>query len=223
MEKLVRSNLNEDAYTYLRELFIDGTRYAPGEKISIEKLSRELGVSRTPLWGAIYRLEAEGIVEIVSRLGVFLIDYDPARVIDIYLAREALEGMAARLAAENISNGEIQALKANLQTQRDHLAKNQTSQYHSYAIEFHELIVKAAQSATLEKMLSSIFAQIKAMQVQGKTLPPMDLPRSCEDHDQLVQAIEYRDANLAEQTARRHIRDLTAQIRSQLREAASAS
>jgi DNA-binding GntR family transcriptional regulator len=99
MKKLRRSNLSEDAYEFIRELFVNGTRYDPGDKISVEELSRELGVSRTPLWGAINRLEAEGIVEVVPRQGVYLINYDPDRVLEIYVAREALEGMAARLVA----------------------------------------------------------------------------------------------------------------------------
>jgi len=80
MKKLRRSSLSEDAYTFVRALFLKGDRYSPGDKISVEELSRELGVSRTPLWGAIYRLEAEGIVEIVPRLGVYLVDYDPKKV-----------------------------------------------------------------------------------------------------------------------------------------------
>jgi len=58
MKKLRRSSLSGDAYTFVRALFLSGNRYSPGDKVSVEELSRELGVSRTPLWGAIYRLEA---------------------------------------------------------------------------------------------------------------------------------------------------------------------
>jgi len=61
-KKLVRSNLSEDAYTFLRDLFINGSRYNPGEKISVEELSRELGVSRTPLGNANHRPEGGGHV-----------------------------------------------------------------------------------------------------------------------------------------------------------------
>jgi len=100
VKKLRRSSLSGDAYAFVRDLFTNGSRYNPGEKISVEELSRELGVSRTPLWGAINRLEAEGIVEIVPRQGVYLINYDPDRALEVYEAREALEGMAARLAAD---------------------------------------------------------------------------------------------------------------------------
>src|SRR6516162_7215328 len=117
MKKLRRSSLSEDAYTFVRALFLKGDRYSPGDKISVEELSRELGVSRTPLWGAIYRLEAEGIIEIVPRLGVYLINYDPKRAIEIYVAREALEGMTARLAAQRITERQMEVLRASVELQ----------------------------------------------------------------------------------------------------------
>jgi hypothetical protein len=63
VKKLRRSSLSGDAYATVKELLLEGERYRPGGKISVEELSRELGVSRTPIWGAINRLEAEGVVE----------------------------------------------------------------------------------------------------------------------------------------------------------------
>src|SRR6516225_5361020 len=150
MKKLRRSSLSEDAYTFVRALFLKGDRYAPGEKISVEELSRELGVSRTPLWGAINRLEAEGIVEVVPRQGVYLIKYDPERAVEIYEAREALEGMAARAAAAKITERQLAALKANIDDQRELLNKGDVDGYYGVALEFHEQILRIAQNRTLE-------------------------------------------------------------------------
>jgi DNA-binding GntR family transcriptional regulator len=212
MKKLRRSSLSGDAYTFVRELFLSGNRYSPGDKVSVEELSRELGVSRTPLWGAIYRLEAEGIVEIVPRLGVYLIDYDPHRAIEIYMAREALEGMTARLAAERITERQIAGLQANIEVQREHLRKDELDKYYAAALQFHEQIINIAGSNTLERLLQSIFAQIKAMRVQRK-YTPMRLPQSCDDHANLLEAFRRHDPDLAEREARRHIRDLAEEIR----------
>lgn len=214
-QKLTRSNLSEDAYTFMRDLFVNGTRYNPGDKISVEELSRELGVSRTPLWSAINRLEAEGIVEIAPRLGVFLIEYDPERVLDIYIAREALEGMVARLAAENATERQLALLRTNLTQQKQHIKRSELDDYHAAAVNFHEQLARAAHSVTLERLLATIFAQIRAMRTQRRNSPPMHLPHSCDDHEKLLSAIEKRDPDRAEQIARAHIRDLTSQIRSQ--------
>jgi DNA-binding GntR family transcriptional regulator len=212
MKKLRRSSLSDDAYTFVRALFLSGERYSPGDKISVEELSRELGVSRTPLWGAIYRLEAEGIVEIVPRLGVYLVDYDPKKVIEIYVAREALEGVTARLAAERITERQIAALAANIEAQRAHLKKGEIDKYYAAALDFHEEIIGIAASKTIGRLLGSIFAQIKAMRVQ-RNYTPMHLPQSCDDHEKLLDAFRAHDPELAEQEARRHIRDLADEIR----------
>jgi DNA-binding GntR family transcriptional regulator len=210
--KLRRSSLSSDAYTFIRELLLDGKRYDPGAKISVEELSRELGVSRTPLWGAINRLEAEGIVEVVPRLGVYLIDYDFQRMLDIFLVREALEGMLARIVAGKITDKQIRKLQANIEAQKTHLQQGEVDRYHTVALGFHEMLVEIAESHTLKKMLTSIFAQIRAMRVQ-RSYAPMHLPQSCDDHSRLLKAIEARNADLAEREARSHIRDLASEIR----------
>lgn len=221
MQKLARSNLSADAYSFLCDLFTSGNRYNPGDKISVEELTRELGVSRTPLWGAIKRLEAEGIVEIAPRLGVYLIDYDPKRVLDVYLAREALEGMAARLAAEKIAPRQIEMLRSNIAQQRKLLQEYKIDKYYAIAVEFHEQIAQAAQNNTLQRLLKSIFVQIRALRVQRRS-QPTHLPHSCDDHDEILSALEKGKPDLAEKLTRDHIRDLTMAFRDGISSAASA-
>lgn len=215
MRKLRRSSLSGDAYTFVRDLFTNGTRYNPGEKISIEELSRELGVSRTPLWGAINRLEAEGVVEVVPRQGVYLINYDPERAVDIYEAREALEGMVARIAAQKIVDRQVDALAANISEQRDRLSRGDIESYHALALEFHEQLARITQNRTLDRLLTSILGQIRAMRVQRNYMPT-HLPQSCDDHEELLKALRQRDPDRAEQIARAHIKDLIQEIRKTL-------
>jgi DNA-binding GntR family transcriptional regulator len=212
MKKLRRSSLSGDAYAFVRALFLNGDRYGAGDKVSVEELSRELGVSRTPLWAAIYRLEAEGIVEIVLRRGVYLINYDPDKAIEIYAAREALEGMTARLAAERITKRQIVALQANIDLQREHLGKDELDKYCAVSFEFHEEIISVAGNDTLGRLLQSIFAQIKVMRVQTR-YTAMHLSRSCDDHERLLEAFRRRDPELAEREARRQVRRLAEEIR----------
>jgi DNA-binding GntR family transcriptional regulator len=215
LKKLRRSSLSEDAYTFIRKLFLSGTRYNPGDKISVEELSRELGVSRTPLWGAINRLEAEGVVEVVPRLGVYLIDYDPQRMLDMYLVREALEGVAARALASKITNAQIEILESQVEAQRKYLKAGQTERYYSAVVQFHETIVEFVGNPTLQKILASIYAQVRAMRVQ-RNYQPTNPPDSCEDHEKLLEAFRKRDGNLAEREARTHLRALTDDIRKRM-------
>jgi DNA-binding GntR family transcriptional regulator len=212
MKKLRRSSLSSDAYAFVRALFLDDDRYRAGGKVSVEALSRELGVSRTPVWGAIYRLEAEGIVEIVPRHGVYLINYDPSKAIEIYVTREALEGMTARRAAERITDRQIIALQTNIEVQREHLSKDEPDKCFAVAFAFHEEIVSIAGSKTLERLLQSMFAQIKAMRVQRK-YTTMHLSQSCDGYEKVLEALRRRDPDLAEREIRRQIRGCTEEIR----------
>lgn len=212
MTKLRRSNLSGDAYTFIRKLFLSGNRYKPGDKISVEELSRDLGVSRTPLWGAINRLEAEGIVEVVPRQGVFLIKYDQTRALEIYLVREALEGMAARTLARTITDVQIEKLEESVQAQRRYLQAGEMDGYHRATLEFHEKLIAFTENKTLEKLLTSVYAQVRAMRVQQRFVPTHP-PQSCEDHERLLDAFRKRDAELAEHLARAHVRDLANTIR----------
>jgi DNA-binding GntR family transcriptional regulator len=69
--RVVRSNLNAQVYDILKEMIAD-RRFEPGSYINVEKLTQELGVSRTPIWEAIRRLEQEGIVIHTPHKGVQL-------------------------------------------------------------------------------------------------------------------------------------------------------
>ena len=210
--KLKRSNLSEDAYTVVRDILLNGDRYNPGDKVSVEELSRELGVSRTPLWAAINRLEAERVVEVVPRQGVYLVDYDPARALEMYIAREAREGMAARLAASNATDRQLALLQRSIDDQRDCLSRGDADGYYTRTIEFHEEIVRAANNLTLERLLKSVFAQMRAMRIQRNSIPT-HLPKSCTDHERILAAIRKRDPDLAEREARSHMQDLAGAIR----------
>lgn len=216
VNRLRRSNLSHDAYEFLRDLFLNGDRYEAGDKISVEELSRELGVSRTPLWGAINRLEAEGVVEVVPRQGVYLIKYDLKKALEIYVAREALEGMAARLAAKRITDTDVAALNLLIDEQRAAIARNDLELYYTSALEFHESIVRIADNPTLERLLESILARIRVMRIQ-QTAIPTHLPHSCEDHARVLAALSLRDPELAESRARSHIRDLAEEMQNRMK------
>lgn len=154
------------------------------------------------VWLPPHRLEAEGIVEIVPRQGVYLIDYDPRKAVEIYFAREALSKVTER---------HLAWLATNIAEQKTCLGKGDIEGYAAAAIAFHEQIVKIANNKTLERLFASIYAQIRAMRVQMKYFPT-HLPQSCDDHARLVEALRRGDPDLAEQEARQHIQMLRAEI-----------
>lgn len=83
----------------------------PGQKISEPELARTYGISRGPLREAMRRLEALRLVERKPHIGARVVNLSAKELIEIYRVREALEGMACRLAAENMPQEEIDRLR----------------------------------------------------------------------------------------------------------------
>src|SRR3954470_18739562 len=92
-------------YDSLLDEIVSGTM-RPGSKISEPDVARRFGVSRGPLREAIRRLEERQLVRCTPNSGARVIVHTPEEVIEAYEIREALEGMAARLAAVNMTDAE---------------------------------------------------------------------------------------------------------------------
>jgi DNA-binding GntR family transcriptional regulator len=211
VRKLRRSTLADDSYAAVRRTLVDEGHYTPGDKISIEELSRQLGVSRSPVWAAIARLAAEGIVEVRPRHGVFLVGFDPARLREAFQAREALEGMAARLAAKRISADQLAELRNAIKEQRASLAAQDVEGYAAATLKFHREVLRSAGNDTIEHLVVSIYARVKAM-CAGLQVPLEQFRRNCEGHERLLAALRAGDADRAEREARAHARQLAASI-----------
>jgi DNA-binding GntR family transcriptional regulator len=211
VQKLRRSTLADDCYAAVRRSLVDEGRCTPGDKISIEELSRQLGVSRSPVWAAIARLGAEGIIEVRPRQGVFLVGFDPAKVREAFQAREALEGMAARLAAKRISAEQLAELRNAIKEQRASLAAGDVEGYAAATLKFHQGVLRSAGNDTIEHLVVSIYARVKAM-CAGLQVPLTQLRRNCEEHERLHSALRAGDADGAEREARAHARQLATSI-----------
>jgi len=207
LKKLQRPSLSEVAYIEVKNV-LTSARYSPGTRIRVEELRRELGVSRTPVWDALNRLEAEGMVEIVPRRGVFLLTFSAEKARELYAVRESLEGMAARLATEHLTPRREELLRRSLETQAACLEQGDVSGYAEATIKFHNHIVEAAENRTLERMLRAVYAQIEALRLRTLYLP-MRLRASFDEHQRIMNALSKRDASLSENEARAHIQTTT--------------
>jgi DNA-binding GntR family transcriptional regulator len=211
---LERTTLGRDAYGAIREMLVDEARFAAGEKISIEALSRDLGISRSPVWAAVSRLEAEGLLQVVPRQGVFVIAFDRARIVAIFEAREALEGMAARLAAQRMTPDDHAVLDEALTRQASAVARRDGDAYRIANLDFHHGLLASARNATIETSLRALYAQVQTMCSGGAS--PMDdwerLGGNVAEHRQVFDMVAKRDADGAERAAREHVRQLLGTI-----------
>lgn len=210
--KLQKTNLAEQAYRVIHHTLLAGDHVMPGDKISVEDLSRQLGVSRSPVWSAIARLEAEGIVEVRPRQGVFFLGFDKTRLLEIFVAREVLEGAAARLAAENASPEAITAMRRSVERSRAALAAGQIEEYGAEATRFHRLLAEAGGNITIAGMIDRLWAQTQAMCIR-KDAKIAILDERIDEHARMIEAVAHRDGETAEAEVRAHIRRIAASVK----------
>jgi DNA-binding GntR family transcriptional regulator len=203
----------------LRNLVADKLRSAilnneikPGAWLRQERLAQEYGVSQMPVREALKELTAEGLVEHVPYRGVRVIEFSSDDIADLYACRSFMEGMAARLAAANITSDELVELKA-LQVQMKVLLEAKVlSEYGELNRRFHRLIFSASRRAYLTRTLNQMWDTFPSMlwgnfaRTAGKPLPQRDLA-DIDEHEALIAALEKRDGEAAERIARRHIEE----------------
>lgn len=175
-----------------------------GTKLGEKTLAARFGVSRGPLREALRRLEGGSLVVRLPHLGVRVVELSNADLAEIYEIREVLEGLAARLAAERMSEEELARLRELLQEHLD-LASNEGQIYpQAFGDEdIHYRVAKGAGSFLLRRLLcGDLYSLIRLCRY--RTTGPDQLP-AYRDHIRIIEAICERDGQMAEILMRRHI------------------
>jgi DNA-binding GntR family transcriptional regulator len=201
--KQVDAGTTADAvYEVLRQCIVEG-EFAPGRRLLSDALAIDLKVSRTPVREALRKLEAEGLVEASGRAGLTVRAISEEDLTEFFYVREALEGMAARLAAENASETAMHDLHALLGEMTEALACSDLKLLRTLTGEFHMAVCRASRNKRLMQSLKVLLDHIRQVQtstlfLEGRAAEAVD------EHRRLVEAIESRDSDLAEQFARQH-------------------
>jgi DNA-binding GntR family transcriptional regulator len=207
LAKLVPINLSERAYIRIKKMISD-YRFSPGSRLNVEQLARDLGTSRTPIWEAVRRLEQEGLAKNIPNRGVFLVELTHEAAIELYTVREVLEGMAARLAVQRISDKALEKMEKLLQAQEKIVAEEDLVAYSKSDFEFHACLYAACGNAILCEMLESIKEKVRPFEMR---ITPI-LTELFNDHQMIVRALRLRDPLLAEVAFREHNQRILKQL-----------
>src|SRR5580698_11510907 len=143
----------------LRQAVVDGS-IAPGERLRSDALANELRVSRTPVREALRKLEAEGLVA-PSGSGLIVRALSEQDLTELFYVREALEGMAARLAAENATRSEIADIKELLEDMETVRRRGDVDALRGLTGEFHQLVCRASHNDRLLQSLKTLLDQVR--------------------------------------------------------------
>jgi DNA-binding GntR family transcriptional regulator len=198
-------SLKARAYEALKAAIMNMNIYAEGAELRLDErdLSQRFGVSRTPLREALAQLDQEGLVRIVARRGIFIVRKTKAEILDMITVWAALESMAARLATEQASAGEIAHLHTLVDRfSRDEIAR-QMGEYSEANIKFHQAIIGLGKCPLIVEITNGLFFHMRA--IRQRTIFEQDrAKRSIVDHTEIVAALEARDAERAERLVRGH-------------------
>ncbi|EDP99905.1 GntR family transcriptional regulator [Shewanella benthica] len=194
----------DKTFIQLRQDIVEG-EIPSGAKLSETELSTRYAVSRAIIREAINRLASCHIVERKANVGARVVSLSTDGLIELYQVRESLEGMAARLAAKNMTTSEIDDLNLLLNSHFDEVKGGESYYQEAGDVDFHYRIILGSKNKHLISMLvNGIYHLVRMYRVQLGMAGPR-VTTAFDEHKHIVQAISNRDEELAEILMRRHI------------------
>ncbi|WP_296695396.1 GntR family transcriptional regulator [Thiocapsa sp. UBA6158] len=201
------STIADRVFGQVRQAIVEGEIPA-GSKLSEPALAARYGISRGPLREAMRRLESTNLVERRPNLGARVITLSNDELLEIYVIREALEGMAARIAAQRMSDAAIADLKGLLEQHRREVARADWQTYFQKEgdLDFHFRIVQGSGNRRLIDILCNDLYHLARMYRCQFGMKSDRAADALKEHELVADAIAERDGELAEWLMRRHIR-----------------
>lgn len=196
-------SLEESVFFTLEEDILSG-KLKRGEALTEAALSQRLGVSRTPLRGALSRLSDEGLVELIPNRGAVVIGIGDEELRDIYEIRIRLEGLASREAARRISEDDLKKLRHSVELSEFYIARQDAESLKELDSEFHRIIYKASGNRLLCKTLTELHRNIQFYRQRSLTVADRT-EKSANEHREILDAIERGDCDAADRLTSAHI------------------
>jgi DNA-binding GntR family transcriptional regulator len=203
----------DKAYVALRNVIVSSDIYRSRTDIRLDErqLAQDFGISRTPVREAMAQLEREGFVRSVPRRGIYVVRKTKEEVIEMITAWAALESMAARLITESASDADIAGLRRMFATFEDDRLHAKLDEYSEVNINFHQTIIELSGNQVLIRLAENLFTHMRM--IRRETIGEEDrVDRSIRDHMNIIQALEARDTERAEDLVRQHALGLAAHV-----------
>lgn len=196
----------DKVFEQMQHAIVEGDILA-GSKISEPELAKRYQISRSTLREALNRLEKCHLIERKANIGSRVVNCTIEGLLELYITREALEGMACRQAALNMSDEEIVDMQAMLKkhSQTQELKDGVAYYQEEGDLDFHYKIILGTHN---KQLIDLICGQLYHLVRMYRYQFGMNSPRASRafiEHSQIIQAISDRDGELAEMLMRRHI------------------
>lgn len=202
---LPRVVLSDLVKEYVVEAIMNG-EFKPGDRIVESALARRLGVSQAPVREAIRDLVLMGFLETEPYKGTSVRSFTPEELWEVYTVRAALESLAARLAAENLQEEDVEVLSEILEAMVQAGHNQDIDTMTRLDNQFHETILQIAGNKILYQLWQTLkFGYWTIVTARKSTF---DLEVLARRHQELLETLKTRDPAKAARAMQRHIEDL---------------
>lgn len=196
-------SLRGKVFEKLRNDILRG-KYKKGDELVECTIGKEMGVSRTPVREAIRQLELEGLVQLIPNKGAFVTGISSKDVMDMYLIRAKLEGLCAAMAAEHVTEEQLEKMEETILLSDFHVEKGNFEQVCQQDGEFHKLLYEASGSRILAHTLLDFHQYLQRVRMASVRQRKRTQP-STREHKEILEAIRKKDASTADRAAYQHI------------------
>lgn len=211
-QQSAKTNMEEHVYQKIKTS-IYNRFIRPGSQLVETAIAEKLNVSRTPVRGAIKRLEHEGYVQVLPNRGAFVIRPTSEEIKDAYSVRILLEKQAAGLAAERIAPKEIAKLYSLIEEEERIFETRDTDRYYEMNDDFHFIIACAANNKLLMEYVKDAVNRTSVYAVLFDPLDTLEKNPSTEQHQAIVKALENKDKQAAEHAMEFHLTNVLADLK----------
>ncbi len=198
-----RKSLREEVYDSLKKSILHG-RLKGGHRLIEEQLARQVGISRTPVREAFYKLERDELVTRLPKGGFAVKEFTKEDVEEIFGIRSALESYAVYLATLRISPEKIFNLEKKIEETEKAMKSRNKDKVIQLHTEFHDLLYKSCESRKLIEMINNFrdyFYRYRPALLHTEK----NIHDSIEDHRRMLEGMKKKNPRLVERLARKHL------------------
>ena len=206
--------LTDTIYALLRDRILNG-RYVPGERLPVDQIAQQLGVSQTPVKGALGLLVSEGLVRTSPRRGTFVTEIDERTVIESLAIRAALEQVAADTLLDHVTTADVAQLSDLVQRIQ---SATEVDEHFRLNSQFHEVLVNLSGNQRLAEIYRQLKAHIQMALIHSRSENWVGrMASETDEHLAILRAIEANDREALKAAIDEHLQHARASLLGQLR------
>lgn len=197
------NSTNMQLFTELRKSILNG-EYLPKERLVENTLAEKYNVSRTLIREALKQLQVLGLVDIIPNKGAIVAEVDQKEIVEIYIVRATLEGLAARLAAVNIDESGLKKLGNSINNMEKAIDIWDIEEFSASNIDFHGTINSYSENSFLTNIIHELYNRANRHSINFFNMAPFNPVQALEDHKEIYSVLKKGDQELAEQLMEQH-------------------